>query len=98
MKRYETASEIKNNNEPRKLGTVILSAAPSSQDLILQTSTPYRLDLLAEEYYGDAKLWWIIASVNNLGKGSLQVPGNSFVRIPSKERVMKEIRSKNNNR
>ena len=41
-----------------------------------------RLDNLAFKYYEDARLWWIIARANNIGKGNLTVPIGTQLRIP----------------
>jgi hypothetical protein len=41
-----------------------------------------RLDSLAEQFYQDVSLWWIIANTNNLGKGSMDVPAGMQIRIP----------------
>ena len=34
-----------------------------------------RLDNIAFDFYGDPKLWWVIASENNLPGDSLYIPG-----------------------
>lgn len=41
-----------------------------------------RLDNLAHKYYGDSRLWWILARANYLGKGDLSVPIGAQIRIP----------------
>jgi hypothetical protein len=41
-----------------------------------------RLDNLANKYYRDSSLWWIIARANNIGKGDLVVPLGIQIRIP----------------
>jgi hypothetical protein len=41
-----------------------------------------RLDNLANKYYQDSSLWWIIARANNIGKGDLVVPLGIQLRIP----------------
>ena len=41
-----------------------------------------RLDLLANEFYEDSNLWWLIADANNLGKGNLNVPAGKQIIIP----------------
>jgi len=40
------------------------------------------LDLLANQYYRDASLWWILATANNLGKSGMMVPPGLQIRIP----------------
>ena len=52
-------------------------------DVYLLTQEGDRLDLLAREYYGDERAWWVIASVNNVGKGSLTLPAGLQLRIPT---------------
>jgi len=41
-----------------------------------------RLDSLAQSFYQDTSLWWVLAQANNLGKGSLAVPPGIQLRIP----------------
>jgi hypothetical protein len=50
-----------------------------------------RIDLLANKYYGDVTLWWIIARANNLGKGDLVVPLGKQIRIPTNTSTIIEI-------
>jgi nucleoid-associated protein YgaU len=38
--------------------------------------------MLAQQFYGDATQWWIIAAANGLGKGTLFTPENVRLRIP----------------
>jgi hypothetical protein len=49
------------------------------QQIVLQESN--RLDILAGLYYGDGKLWWLIAAASNIG-WSLQVPVGTIIKIP----------------
>ena len=51
-------------------------------DLYIISRDQDRLDLLANEFYKDPRLWWILAKANNLGKGSLDVPMGIQIRIP----------------
>jgi len=47
-----------------------------------------RLDLLAYEFFGDSRMWVIIAEANNLGKGSMSIPPGIQIRIPSKAFIL----------
>ena len=77
MSRYLTTKQIKDNNGKRKASTTIFPVVPFSQkDIFIKITSPERLDLLAYRFYGDASKWWIIASANALGKGTLFVPEN----------------------
>lgn len=49
------------------------------QQIVLQESN--RLDILAGLYYGDGKLWWLIAAASDIGWG-LQVPVGTIIKIP----------------
>jgi hypothetical protein len=40
-----------------------------------------RLDHVAHRFYGDGRLWWIIAAASDIGWG-LQCPPGTFLRIP----------------
>lgn len=55
----------------------------SPTDVYIFSREGDRLDLLADSFYNDSTLWWIIADANNLGKGSLIVKPGIQLRIPS---------------
>jgi len=56
----------------------------SENDIYVITAEGDRLDLLAQQYYGDVSLYWIISAANNeLTKNSLFVPEGTQVRIPT---------------
>ena len=40
-----------------------------------------RLDIIASNSYGDARLWWIIAAASNIGWW-MQIPAGTRIRIP----------------
>ena len=56
--------------------------AKESQDMYIISIQGDRLDNLAYKYYEDARLWWILARANNLGKGDMEVPIGTQLRIP----------------
>lgn len=49
------------------------------QQIILQESN--RLDILAGIYYGEGRLWWVIAAASDIG-WALQVPVGTIIKIP----------------
>ena len=55
----------------------------STEDIIILSRGGDRLDLLAQNYYEDSSLYWIIAIANNLGKGTLEIPKGTYIRIPN---------------
>lgn len=51
-------------------------------DIYVATETGDRLDTLANQFYGNSSLWWIIASANNLHGAMFAVPDGTVLRIP----------------
>ena len=54
-------------------------------DLYVITSDRDRLDLLANQFYSDVRLWWVIATANRdiVRKDSLGLKPGLEIRIPS---------------
>lgn len=99
MGRYSTARVQQDSTETRKFSTVIIPTAPlSNGDVYIQTTSVERLDKLANIFYQDAALWWIIAAANGLGKGSYMVPPNTRLRIPPYGGIQTVINDINNER
>ena len=81
--RYQTSKIIKDKYNKRRANTVIVPPVPEAEDdIYIEITSTDRLDKLAYEFYNDASLWWIIASTNALGKGTLIVKENTLLRIP----------------
>lgn len=56
----------------------------SENDIYVITTAGDRLDLLANQYYRDSSLYWVIAIANNnLTKNSLYIPEGTQIRIPT---------------
>lgn len=65
-------------------------------DIYIVTNTTDRLDSLAFRFYGQAKYWWILAIVNNLGKGTIAVEPGIQLRIPANpSTVIAELENSN---
>lgn len=57
----------------------------SENDIYVISSQGDRFDILAQQYYGDSSLWWVISIANtgNAGAGTLPVlPQNTLI-IPT---------------
>lgn len=54
----------------------------SDEDAYVITTVGDRLDLMAFDFYGDAELWWVIASANSLSGDSLIPTPGTQLRIP----------------
>ena len=99
MSRYNSTSLIKDNKGKSRRGTTILPTIPrSDSDIYIITTTPERLDKLAQNFYDDASLWWIIATANSIGKGTFIIPSNTSLRIPSKSKIQDIIIETNRTR
>lgn len=51
-------------------------------DLYVATETGDRLDTLANDYYEDSTLWWIIAAANNIHNAPIGFQDGTILRIP----------------
>ena len=97
--RYATTKNIKDDDGVRRASTTIIPVIPRSDaDVFIRTTTVERLDLLANQFYSDATMWWAIAGANGLGKGTLYVAENTRLRIPDITTVTDIITSKNASR
>tara|TARA_Y200000002_G_C22266192_1_gene490112 strand:- start:140 stop:442 length:303 start_codon:yes stop_codon:yes gene_type:complete len=53
-------------------------------DIYVYTDEGDRFDILAQTYYSDSSLWWVIASANpQFNQGSMFPPLGVQIRIPS---------------
>ena len=89
--RYEVATIVNNSKKTesdgtvkyvRRLSSVMYPDFKTSNDTKILSQEGDRLALLAKEFYGDERLWYVIAKPNNLGKGSLNVPAGRVITIP----------------
>ena len=92
MNRYADIKKIKNTNEfVGTLGTqyykdVTYPEIPSNEnDIWVETEFGDRLDLLANQFYQDVTLYWIIAIANpdKVNMGSLFLTPGTQIRIPT---------------
>lgn len=85
MPRYTNIPVIKSPNKKQMYKTVRYPEIPRSvTDIYVYTTDGDRFDTLAQQYYGDSSLWWIISIANGtLTQNSLTPPVGSQIRIPS---------------
>ena len=95
--RYQNIKILKTEEGKRyKKTTVYPMMVKSVDDKYIIGMQGDRLDNLAHKYYGDARLWWILARANYLGKGDLSVPIGKQLRIPKDYlSIMDEYRTLN---
>ena len=91
MKRYSNIKKLKNTNENiGNLGsayyrTTFYPEIPLSEsDIYVVTDFGDRLDLLANQFYKDISLYWIIVIVNpnKVDFGSISLSSGTQLRIP----------------
>ena len=99
MSRYSTTNIMKDQNSKRRRSTTIFPTIPATaNDTFIITTSADRLDKLANTFYGDVSLWWVIAAANGLGKGTLVVPANTKMRIPAKTEFLDQVIQTNRTR
>ena len=84
MKRYQDIKIINDPKGKRYYGTTKYPEIPLSlEDIYVYTTQGDRFDLLAQQYYNDSSLWWVISIANSsLDQNSLTPPVGSQIRIP----------------
>jgi hypothetical protein len=63
--------------------TIYPKIEPKDTDFYIIASAGDRLDLLANVYYKDPSMWWIIAVANNLNDANFFVEVGTQLRIPA---------------
>ena len=93
MNRYQPIAIIQTDKKPNYQTTRYPEVPLSDEDTYVYTSQGDRFDVLANQYYGDQSLWWIISIANtavagtslpsDLPQDSLIIPEGIQIRIPS---------------
>jgi hypothetical protein len=85
MNRYQDNRILTTIKNKQYYATTLYQNIPlSNTDLYVNTTVGDRYDLLAQQFYGDSTLWWVIPMANNqLVKDSLFPPVGLTIRIPS---------------
>ena len=81
------------------LPAIYPSVALSNEDYYIIAREEDRMDLVAEDFFGDSTLWWVIAMANDLPGDTMYPPLGFQLRIPSNaSRAINEFNSLNSNR
>ena len=62
-----------------------------SDDISYQVLQTDRIDLLANRFYGDPILWWVIAAANDMEILPTDLNAGDIIRIPSARFVLQEL-------
>lgn len=71
------------DNKQQYQSMVIPNFEQRSDDIVIQIDDYTRLDVIANDYFGDSTLWWVLTAYNNLSGDSLYTTGLKYLRIPS---------------
>lgn len=96
--RYRTTKTVidRDTNKAYMETTIYPKVSPSDTDIYIITDETDRLDLLADRYYGDSKMWWIIATANNINDATFFIEPGTQLRIPSNiQRIVNNLSNLN---
>lgn len=84
MRRYQNNKILPTDKNKRYYSTTKYPTIPLSlNDIYVYTTQGDRFDILAQQYYQDPSLWWVISSANRgLSQNSYYIPEGTQIRIP----------------
>lgn len=84
MSRYTNTEKLQTKDSKKQYleSTIYPIIKASDTDLYIISEKGDRLDLLANKYYGDQTMWWIIATANNINDATFYVEPGIQLRIP----------------
>jgi hypothetical protein len=87
MNRYQTIQGQLTEEGTRYIQNAIYPDIPeTAEDIYVITTVGDRYDTLAQQFYRDSSLWWIIATANPSGKtDSLVTQPGTQIRIPANQ-------------
>ena len=80
-----TNSKIKKDKDGKRYykPTIVPNIPIKDSDIFVYPVFGDRFDTMAQRYYGDSNLWWIIAKANELSSGQISPPSDLKLRIPT---------------
>jgi len=90
--RYNNTDTKKLSDGRTVLKTKLFPPIPKrDDDIYIITQETDRLDTLADYFYGDPTLWWIIVHANNMSVADIGVEPGIQLRIPKDEFFVKDL-------
>lgn len=85
MGRYTNIEILKTDEGKRYYKGVKYPDIPLDfNDIYVYSTQGDRFDILAQQYYSDSTLWWVISIANrSLTQGSYYIPEGTQIRIPA---------------
>ncbi len=82
--RYKNTQTKRDKDGKRYYRPTIVPNIPiKDSDIFVYPVYGDRFDIMAQRYYNDSNLWWIIAKANEMGKGKLGIDYTKKIRIPT---------------
>lgn len=92
MGRYDNLSAEYKNTKGLVYNSILLPyVKESDSDILIITEADDRLDLLANQFYQDSSLWWVIATYNNLTDIDTKLEPGLQLRIPNNPAIVTQI-------
>jgi len=86
MNRYNNIPKIRTKKKLSYVTTRYPEIPLSNNDIYVYTSRGDRFDILAQQYYQDSSLWWVISIANpSIPQNSLIIPEGIQIRIPTNQ-------------
>jgi hypothetical protein len=87
--RYSNIPTILKTGKGKVYESVLLpNVDATDSDIVVMTVQGDRLDLLANEYYQDPSMWWVIALKNDMTEIDLSMKEGIILRIPSRNEAI----------
>ena len=95
--RYDSAKIRKDKNGTRYYKPTIVPNVPiKDSDIFVYPVYGDRFDMIAQRYYNDSTLWWIIAKANELSKGQISPDPLKKLRIPTEiDDILESVQKSN---
>ena len=82
--RYDSAKIRRDKNGTRYYKPTIVPNVPiKDSDIFVYPVYGDRFETIAQRYYNDSTLWWIIAKANELSRGEISADPLKKLRIPT---------------
>tara|TARA_R100001163_G_C4980690_1_gene136943 strand:+ start:45 stop:338 length:294 start_codon:yes stop_codon:yes gene_type:complete len=96
VNRYNNTNIKLDKDGKRVYSTTYYPEIPlSNSDKFINTTERVRLDILANNHYGDTTLWWVIAKANGI-KGINVLKVGTLLRIPGNvTKIIRDFRELN---
>ena len=85
MNRYQNIPKTRINGKEAYVTSRYPEVPLSENDIYVYTTQGDRFDILAQQYYKNSSLWWVIsiANTDKLNQSTLVIPEGLQIRIPS---------------